>query len=317
MADINDRIAAFPADKLQSLADLLRSQNSQTGSAVAELLAPEALHARRRRQRKIRLSFIIPWSKRPEIYVALKRNLDILANEDTEVLVITTESDVPHLKRAAANIGIPRLRMVAMRGAEFNKCTFLNLGVHCSNAESLFLLDCDTLVGRDTIEAASAALADDTFVVIREGIELDQVTSRELLLDVPCLREVLVTTELLFTNSRRVSFEHFQTNTGRSLVGLTMLNKKDFIAVEGLNSDLQGWGAEDYDFQIRLQVKAGLRRVSVGSASHLTHISSSSNTGAVSSIRNIEMIFKNYDKGDFLGTYSKDVARWGSQLQFA
>ena len=324
MPDIHQRIAAPSPDKLRSLAK--HPSIIAVNMAPLEATGPDfASQMQMDEEKSILLSYIIPWSKRPELYMALKKNRDLLADEHTEMLVVTTASDAAELKSGVARIGIPGLRIVQVEGAKFNRCCFLNLGAYCSRAERLFLLDCDFLVSRDTIAEASAALDENTFIVVREALESDQVAHRELTADIPSLLSKVITTDFLFTNGNRASYEYVQSATGRSLAGLMMLNRNDFLAVGGLNSQLPGWSGKDYDLQIRLQAKLGRRSVSMGSTTHVSHSGNSSDAGGVrlgpESMFNmnehiLEWMFYNYNKGNFLGTYSQDVAQWGSKIRF-
>ena len=97
------------------------------------------------------------------------------------------------------------------------------------------------------------------------------------------------------------------TNGTRSGVGLVLVRRKHFIAVQGLNSDLRGWGYEDFDFQIRLQLGLGLERISLGQAQHVSHPPSP--TAALSPSRNIAIAWQNYAKGKLEGTFNSDVDR--------
>ena len=49
------------------------------------------------------------------------------------------------------------------------------------------------------------------------------------------------------------------------------VTRNDFLAVDGMNSALAGWGFEDDDFLLRLQLGAGLRATAMGTVTHLTH----------------------------------------------
>lgn len=72
-------------------------------------------------------------------------------------------------------------------------------------------------------------------------------------------------------------------------------------------ANLRGWGYEDFDFQIRLQLGLGLERVSLGQAQHVTHPPTS--TAALSHARNIAIAWHNYSEGKLDGTFNSDVDR--------
>ena len=89
--------------------------------------------------------------------------------------------------------------------------------------------------------------------------------------------------------------------------GLVVVARKHFLAVGGFNSALTGWGFEDYDFQIRLQLMLGLKRRTFGRALHLSH---ESVDGRETDWRNQQTCLENYGRGLFTGTYRADIERW-------
>ena len=118
----------------------------------------------------------------------------------------------------------------------------------------------------------------------------------------------IITTTVVHENGRTASIEYSVDKHGtRSGVGLVLARREHFIGIQGLNSNLRGWGYEDFDFQIRLQLGLGLERVSLGRAQHVSHPPAPS--AALSHSRNIATAWQNYSKGKLEGTFDSDVAR--------
>ena len=106
---------------------------------------------------------------------------------------------------------------------------------------------------------------------------------------------------------RTATIEHRMTSDGtRTGSGLIVVDREHFIEVQGFNSQLEGWGFEDYDLQIRLQLLLGLKRKTFGEAIHLSHRSAFRRE---TNSRNEAACFSNYKQGLFHGTYADDVAR--------
>lgn len=262
------------------------------------------------------ISFVIAWCDRPELEVCLRRNRELFIDTQARVLIVNGGGDLLFLRGLIAAVGVPGIRIVDIEGARFNKCCCLNLGVSCSETERVFLLDADIILNRELVDMASLALSTASFVTVQKGIESRPDAHPQTLHSTPGLSERRQTTELLFRGGQKASVEFWQGSQGRSMPGVMMLRRSDYIAVEGCNSILSGWGFEDYDLQIRLQVQLGTGGASVGVATHITHDFNDAASRTKNEARNIQLCVQNYNRGDFLGTYSEDVARWKPKLRY-
>jgi hypothetical protein len=195
--------------------------------------------------------------------------------------------------------------------APFNKALALNIGAHHARAETLFFLDSDLELGKGTCAAALSRVADDCAVTLDRVVEARPQTRAEY----PELRAIVNTFELETSDGRKVRIETNRQRLedgSRSAPGMVFLRKKCFEQVGGMNSDLTGWGWEDLDLLLRLQLCLSLRIERVGTAKHLTHgddtrcIDGSSR--AANEARNASMCLANYGQGYYFGTYADDVA---------
>ena len=261
------------------------------------------------------LTFVIPWHNRPELQISLEQNRDIFSEAGVSVLLVNGGGDCEELHRILARADVPNCCPIDMPDAEFNKCCSLNVGVACSDTEDVFLLDADVILDPMAVSEAREALVPGTFVTLRKAEELRPEMHENVLRGLDCLLERRVITELTFRNERTAITEFWHGLQGRSLNGLALLSRSDYIAVGGCNSQLSGWGFEDQDFQIRLQVQLGLKRLSMGSAIHITHAQAPASERVANEQRNVAVCFENYNNDRFLGTFPTDVAEWLPKLR--
>lgn len=256
------------------------------------------------------LAVLIPWCARPELRCALEANADVLSHWATEVILVNDGSDISELLALIDSSRVPNLCVLNSQANAFNKCRALNIASSHSKATNLLLLDADIIITDALMEQLWGRFDHGKFVTVEKGIELDPGRHPQTLFTCPCLAERIETTELKFTNGSRATIHFWQGSCGRSLSGTMLLRKVDYLSVEGLNSALSGWGFEDYDLQIRLQVQLGIERVSTGSATHITHAVDEAGIRAASQSANLQAALANYNRGNFLGTLSHDVAQW-------
>jgi hypothetical protein len=96
-----------------------------------------------------------------------------------------------------------------------------------------------------------------------------------------------------------------------------MLRKSDFLRVGGMNSELKGWGWEDLDLAIRLQLHLKRKHKQAWKAIHLTHSNASRNVLSnkyADEYQNANICLANYQMGDFSGTYIKDISYWKNRV---
>lgn len=261
------------------------------------------------------LAIVIPWSNRKELEFCLETNRDLFHKPGRQLVLVNGGGDLANLQTMVDRLRLGNTVIVHLDGVPFNKCWCLNLGVSVTREDTLLLLDADIIVTDSTLERAMLQLRGHTFITIQDGVETDPASHPQVLKASRCLLEKVITTEWLFTRGSKASIEFRQTLCGRSVAGLILVRKEHYLAVGGYNSQLEGWGFEDYDLQIRLQAQAGLQRVNVGTASHITHTVPDERAQHLNNLRNSARSFDNYNRGNFLGTYSYDLNRWRSQLK--
>lgn len=271
---------------------------------------------------KYLLSMIIPWRNRPELAVGLRRNRQVLLGRNRELIVVNGGGDLECLRRILVAADLPHATIIDAGCDCFNRCACLNLGVFHGGGTGILTLDCDIVVSEELLQTAIGALNTTNFITFGKAVETDPTLHPQTLnatalgldnLERPWLGELRVTTEIAFLDGRCASIEFWQSRTGRSLGGLILLRKHHYVAVGGSNSNIHDWGFDDLDLHIRLQAKLGLKRVSLGTALHLTHPVVAD--WAVTNTRNMSECFENYRQGRFLGTYASDMARWGPSLE--
>lgn len=262
------------------------------------------------------LTAVIPWCNRLELQQTLPDNMEVFGT--CEVVVVNVGGDLRTLSGILHKSHYQNLTVLDVPIQAFNKCLALNIGVWHSHTDNILLLDADILITEDLLSEAQSALDRNTFVTVPKGRESDPARHPQTLHSTPFIAERLQITELTFADGRTATVEFWQGSCGRSLAGLMLLRKADYLAVEGSNSKLFGWGFEDYDLQIRLQTHLGLRRVSAtNAAAHMTHEIPKLATRSASENRNLRVALASYASGNFLGTYSTDVSVWREKTRIA
>jgi predicted glycosyltransferase involved in capsule biosynthesis len=258
----------------------------------------------------VKASIIIPWCNRPEIAQALPKNAEWLASSGAEVILVSSAGDVTRLRELIKPCGYPGIRLLHLEGVKhFNKPECLNVGAFFSRTDWVLTLDADIILLDDFLESGMKRIAGrQCLATVKEVAELGPEVRLNPSDPHGAVLKRTITTEVTHENGRAASIEYGVDKYGtRSGVGLVLVKREHFIAVQGLNSNMRGWGYEDFDFQIRLQLGLGLERVSLGRALHVTHPSTP--TGTVSHARNIALAWQNYSQGKLDGTFDSDIDR--------
>ncbi len=258
------------------------------------------------------LAVIIPWCDRPEISATLESNRAALADPGLQLLVVNCGGDLAELDRLLQSTALPGLSRLDLPGASFNKALALNAGVAATDAAELFFLDTDIVLADNFLDRARRRLSSNTFVTVQQVVENSPPPRHHLsgLHEIAHLIELVSAdgTTQIETNRSRPA------DGSRSGPGLILLRREHFLAIDGMNSDLEGWGFEDLDLVTRLQLAQGLRRRSVGTVVHLTHDDEvrtlGANDRAESEARNRMRAFYNYGQRHYLGTYDDDLQQW-------
>jgi len=258
----------------------------------------------------MKVSILIPWCNRPEIARSLPKNAEWLRTAQAEVIIVSSAGDVSRLQEMIRACNCPSLRLLHVEGVQhFNKPECLNIGAFFSRGDWLLTLDADIVLDADFLkDAINMIEGHDRFATVKEVVELGPDIRLHPSDPQGAVVKRTITTQVEHENGRSASIEYSVDRHGtRSGVGLVLVKKKDFLAVQGLNSNLRGWGYEDFDFQVRLQLGLGLTRISLGKAQHVSHPSAP--TAAVSHSRNIAIAWQNYSKGKLEGTFNNDIDR--------
>jgi GT2 family glycosyltransferase len=181
----------------------------------------------------------------------------------------------------------------------------LNIGVSAAETPLVLLLDADIRLDSNSISEMQNGLMDNAFVTVAEVREWGRPKSYPT--EVAHLESIRHITELTI-NGRRVSAETSYVSVPhgcRSGPGLVLLRKDDYIRVGGMNSELRGWGWEDIDLVIRLQL-SGLSRITAGRVHHVAHEHLPTNSS--SQARNADHCLANYAIGKLTGTYDEDIS---------
>ncbi|MFO7562934.1 MAG: glycosyltransferase [Enhygromyxa sp.] len=256
------------------------------------------------------LSIVIPWANRDELGRTLRANAALARAHGFELVVVDCGGDPGRCEAALAAAGVP-VTLVEVPTDGFNKALALNLGAHAAAGEALMFLDADVILDEGWISDALAALAEGAFVTVARVREsqpaADPVGGQGL-------RAIAHVVELETEAGAIVRVETNRQEFGdqsRGGPGLIILRRADFLAVDGMNSDLLGWGWEDVDLVARLQLTETARRVCLGSALHLSHGDELRAIDAGDRHRsernNFGVCLANYRLGHLRGTFNDDM----------
>ena len=237
-----------------------------------------------------------------------------------------------HLRQLIVDSDASNVRLIDIPVSKFNKSLALNLGIYCSQAPSIFVLDADIMLRTDILTEAQPLLEDNSFVTVAKVLESDlppasaesiATLMRHLGNDsfvTSIVQSNAVT--LCFRDGTSVSiptFKRYSIDGSRAGCGLLLVAKRHIVAIGGYNSALEHWGWEDNDVQLRLKRTLSLSEVEIGQAVHVTHGDDlrdlSGRSSVQTSIANFLTTCSRYAKGDFEGTYRDDLMLWKDRLK--
>ncbi len=274
------------------------------------------------------LSLVIPWSNRPGLLEMLLHTNsvlnDVLSSAGwTTSIIISSVSGNPSMLADIVTRSRITCTTIHAEAEFFNKSLALNLGVHHATTRFLLLVDADVLLSEEIIrsflEQAEQGM-ENTFAVVRQLREKtsDPNTAFRSSAHLEEIRETLLIK--CHDGTTACADYVFGPEGLRPTFGQLFLRRNAFVSIDGANSGLRGWGFQDTDLILRLQLKLGLRPIAVGIAQHLTHDNNlretvTGQTVAYSQRANRASAMSNYMLGHFLGTYSRDCESWKSHLQ--
>ncbi len=275
-------------------------------------------------------SIVIPWCNREELQFTLRENAHWFQHHDLEVLTVNCGGDANQLRQLVLNSGATRIRQISIPSASFNKCLALNIGILCSRAPWIFVLDGDIILKSDILKQSAPCLASGAYVTVRRVCEssLGDASENVTLWNGPLPTnsfiasiEKTTTLELHFHDGASVGLPTYRYNLldgSRLGCGLLLASRHDLIAVGGYNSNIELWGWEDNDIQFRLKKVREIHQVELGEVLHLSHGDEKRSLNGESRSNANEMNFHyvcgRYALGDFAGTYSRDIEEWENRI---
>lgn len=261
---------------------------------------------------------IVSWRDRDELHQAIPSLIAEAAQNGGEVVVVNYGGNRERLRRQLDGFD-EKIRVVSIESNFFNKPKAHNIGASYAQYPILFFCDCDIIVDLGSITTLANELAQSTgtFATLGGVKETEQNSRRAK--HVACFGYEMM---LRTTDGREVKIvdnEEDAANGTRQAPGLLLVRRDDFYSINGYNSQLDGWGWEDQDMICRLTLGAGLRRISRGQASHISHddLARVQAYPLMDRWESRDKMFRralaNYDNANFLGTYDVDVAQAGLQ----
>lgn len=265
------------------------------------------------------ISFIVPWCNRPEISKTLAANQVVFEKRESQQLIVNCGGDISELEFLCKEAKVKNTKIININTPQFNKSLALNIGAHYAKHNMLFFLDADIVFKEDFISIVQKKILDDSFFTIERVFESNKKDDNEK--KVKSLLEIAYFTQFICPRNKSVTLEtnRVRFNDGsRSAPGLLLINRHNFISIDGMNSDLQFWGWEDLDIIVRAQLDLGLTHNQMGSVIHLSHDDVVRNLGGLSrnqcEMSNFSLCLSNYARGNFKGTYAKDLKKWKSKI---
>lgn len=255
------------------------------------------------------VSVVIPWFNRPDLISSLKENFTIFNFDYVEVIVVNYGGDKKQIDQIINLSNLKNIKLLNIKSEVFNKSRAINIGVFNAKNEIVFLLDCDIIMN-DSIIDITSKLSEKTFLTLEKTKESEQSNDKIIKGEIT---EIAYFIGFKNSHGKEIKVETnrmYLSENSRSCPGLVIVSKKNFIKVNGMNSDLIGWGWEDIDLVYRLEYH-NIHRQKKGSCIHLTHSDNSryliKENKAINEDYNFKKAMANYLIGDFLGTYLKDT----------
>ncbi|MBT1695477.1 glycosyltransferase [Fulvivirgaceae bacterium PWU4] len=269
------------------------------------------------------LSIIVTWKNRKELRHAMDSFEKTARFFNGELILVNFDGDEELLDEQIENHQ-DFYRVVKVSGqTHFHKTLAANLGASFAKNDMLFFCDCDIILNPAELQVLYDSIRnnDNAFGTL-SGVTETQINSLGGKHVVNFGYELRIRT----ANGRilKIVDQEEDANNGyRNAPGLLMVRKEHFYAVNGYNSELIGWGWEDQDMIGRLTLGAGLTRITLGHAQHISH-DDVSRTGQypeknrwLSRDKMFRQALSNYDEGRFEGSYTADIQRMKYSLVYA
>jgi glycosyltransferase involved in cell wall biosynthesis len=272
-----------------------------------------------------RLSVIVAWSNRDSLRDTLAGNQRWLTTDQVEIIIVNCGGDAERLRSIVNDFPRIPAKLIELPDRKFNKSLALNIGLGASSGHTIFVLDADVILQSDPITELIPLVDDHTFLTldrVRES-EIDEpwwkAPDDQVAGENNFIRAMRETHSLEFrwadgTVTRINAYRADICDESRAGPGLIMARREHLLRIEGYNSELQLWGWEDNDVDLRLRRVLSLGHQDFGHAIHLTHGNELRNLDGLdhrqSDFENLARVCKRYSQGNFMGTYSSDIATW-------
>ena len=265
------------------------------------------------------LSIVVSWRDRLELAQALPSLLAVAEALGGDVTVVNF-GGAPKTLKDQIDRYRDRVQVIeAPSQSYFNKARAQNLGALHTGQQVLFFCDCDIILDALSVTALALRIAEDA------GVFATLARVREMTLNSRGAHNVVrfgYQLNIRLANGRELRIDDHEEDARdgtRHAPGLLLVRRDDFVAIDGYNGRLHGWGWEDQDMIARLTLGRGLSRRVGGEAIHISH-----NDAAriahypvtdrwESRDRMFRQALANYDRDDFLGTYHQDCREIASR----
>ncbi|HEX8500607.1 MAG TPA: galactosyltransferase-related protein [Pyrinomonadaceae bacterium] len=259
------------------------------------------------------LSIVVTWRDRAELRGALPGLVGTAQEVGGEVIVVnfggSREMLSEQLGGRAADVNV----VEAGPREYFNKSCAQNLGASRATGKLIFFCDCDIVLDPGAVKqlAEEVMARPGTFATLA-GVRESEVNSRGGR-HIVCFGYELIIRTADGRQLRIKDNEEDAADGTRQAPGLLLVRRSDFLAVNGYNSRLRGWGWEDQDMISRLTLGAGLERLTSGQAIHISHDDAARmrHYHIADRWESRDKMFRqalaNYDSGDFRGTFDVDT----------
>lgn len=259
------------------------------------------------------LSIVVPWRDRTQLAESLPTLLASARAVNGTVTIVNDGGDrsllVDQLGRLADQVEVVEVEPQPY----FNKSRAQNLGAAHTEHPWLFFCDCDICIEPDVVRQLLAAVRQRPGLFgTLAGVTESKRNSRGAD-HVVCFGYEMFLRTADGRELRIVDHEEDAADGTRHAPGLLFVRRADFLAVNGYNSGLHGWGWEDQDMISRLTLGAGLERLSQGRCIHLSHDDDDrlANYPIEDRWESRDRMFRrclaNYNRADFQGTYEQDL----------
>lgn len=261
------------------------------------------------------LSIIVSWKDRAELGRALPSLVAAARAASGDLTIVNFSGSPAQLEDQLADHR-REVRVVEVPGqAYFNKSSAQNVGAASTAQPIMFFCDCDIVLEPASVAELAHQLAtmDGVFGTLA-GVRESEANARRARHVVSFGYELHIKT----ADGRKLAILDSEEDSATGLrhaPGLLMVRRADFVAIDGYNAGLHGWGWEDQDMISRLTLGRGLRRVMLGHALHLSHDDHARiahyppvTSRWESRDRMFRTALANYDDANFQGTYHRDLA---------